>query len=180
MMNDLEKYIRNHRAEFDDAEPDPGHFRRFEERVHLRGVKSINPFNRPFLLKIAALILLLITVSVLVFDLTTRGILNRWNNAQASVEFPQEVKEVIMYYDNQATQQLLEISRLAGSTEEAKKLTTQAMKDVSTLDDNTGELKRAFSENTNQERILTAIIQNQQMKENILTTVITQLNQFKQ
>jgi hypothetical protein len=44
------------------------------------------------------------------------------------------------------------------------------------LDAGTKELQRSLAENPNDERIQAAIIQNQQMKEGIMNTILSKLN----
>jgi len=178
-MSDIENFIRNHRSEFDDIEPKPGHVQRFEARLNVDNTGRIVGINRLFLLKIAALLLLLITVSVFVFDLKTRSVRSRLGIEVASAELPSEVKEAMQYYDGQAIQQMNEIDKLAGTGQQAKDLNMTARRELQSLDDNTTALKKAFSENPNNERLIAALIQNQQMKERVTNTILAQLHQLK-
>ena len=77
-MSNLQKFIRDHQSEFDEAEPSAGHFDRFSARLDEQTVIHPVARNRSQMLKIAALILVLISVSLMVFDLVTREIRDRF------------------------------------------------------------------------------------------------------
>ena len=174
-MTDLKKFIHDHRDEFDDMEPDPNHFNRFEERLSAMSSIRPVPVNRFQMLRIAALILVLISVSVFVFDLATREIRERFGAQTARLELPVDVKEAILYYDNQSAKQLAEISKLAGNNPAGRELSASAMKEIDKLDENTNELKGSLLQNPNNERLLAALIQNQQMKDGILSNIVSKL-----
>ncbi len=178
-MKEIEKIIETHRAEFDDREPSPGHLSRFEMRLNEDKVGRIIRMRHPMLLKIAALVLLLITLSVVLLNQKTRlfRFLPEFDYAYA--ELPSEVTEAMQYYDGQAIRQLDEINKLSGSGMQAKELNQAIVREMQSLDDNTAALKKAFSENPHNERILDAIIQNQKMKETITNTILSQLDQSK-
>jgi len=178
-MRDIEKFFETHRSEFDDCEPEPDHFTRFEKRLNDAQAGRTIKLKYPVLFKIAALLLLLITLSVFVFDLKTHSFRTLLGIAYASAELPYEVKEAMQYYDGQAIQQLDEINKLSGSSRQAKDLNLTVIHEMQSLDDNTVTLKKAFSENPGNERILAALIQNQQMKETVTKTILLQLNQSK-
>jgi hypothetical protein len=177
-MSDLNQFIRNHRDEFDDVEPDPGHFGRFESRLQKEAVTTVGKRNA--MLRIAAMILILISVSVFLFDFATHEIMTRFGAGKSQVEMPGDVAEAIRYYDDQAIQQLSVISRLTGASPEARLLSESSLQELASLDDDTRVLKDELSSNPNNERILAALIQNQQMKEGIMRTIIHQLSQIQQ
>ncbi|MCK9423701.1 MAG: hypothetical protein M0Q38_14005 [Bacteroidales bacterium] len=176
-MSDLEKFIKDHREEFDTFEPSPDHFKKFETLLQQQPEVLQPGINRFMMLKIAALILVLITVSVFVFDLATKGIRDRLNNRNAGTELPLEVKEVVQYYDIQVAERFGQIQKLASSNEEARMLNSNAIREIQNLDVSTDELKKSLAENPNNERLLAALIQNQQMKEGIMNNIINKLIQ---
>ena len=178
-MPKLEKYIHEHLAEFDSNEPDPGHFLRFEQRLNEKPGKKLSGTYRLRLLKIAALIIILISVSVFVFDFATREIRERFSSASAGNDVPLELREAAQYYDNQTNTQMATIHKLAANQEDAISLSASALKEVQSLDAATKELKKSLEEDPGNEHIFDAIIRNQQMKEAMLKTIITQLSQFK-
>jgi hypothetical protein len=178
-MSDLEKYMRDHRAEFDGDEPDPGHFKRFEERLATQPVTMHRGVNRFAMLKVAALILLLITVSVFVFDWAGREIREQFATGKQGTELPLEVREAVQYYDSQTATQLGTLNKLAAAQNEAATVNESARKEMKNLDAATAELKKLLAGNPGNERILDAIVQNQRMKESVLKNIISQVTQTK-
>ncbi|MDP1622026.1 MAG: hypothetical protein Q8M08_06765 [Bacteroidales bacterium] len=175
-MPKLEKYIKDHLDEFDAFEPDPGHFKRFEDRVGAVPVLSPFRFNRAVMLKVAALILVMISVSVIVFDFATSELRVRIFAENQGSELPLEIREAVRYYDNQATIKIAAIQKLSVNQQDADVLKNSAISEIQNLDATTEELKRSLAKNPGNEHILDAIIQNQQMKETMLNTILTQLS----
>ena len=178
-MPKLEKYIKEHLAEFNSNEPDPGHFLRFEHRLNEKPGNKLAGIYRLRLLKIAALIIILISVSVFVFDYATREIRERFASGTTGNEVPLELREAAQYYDNQTNTQMATIHKLAENQEDATLLSASALKEVQSLDAATNDLRKSLEENPGNELIFDAMIRNQQMKEAMLKTIITQLSQFK-
>jgi hypothetical protein len=178
-MSDLEKYIKDHQEEFDSTEPEPGHLRRFEDRLAEQPGMKLPRFNRPLLLKIAALIIILISVSVFIFEFATREIRDRFAHESQAAELPSEILEAVQYYDNQTITQLATIHKLAFNNSDAEALSSATLKDIRSLDASTDELKKSLAQNPGNEHILDAIVRNQQMKENMLNTIITQISNSK-
>jgi hypothetical protein len=175
-MPDLEKFIKDRLDEFNSFEPEPGHFGRFEERLSQQSTQKPLQHNRSLTLKIAATIIVLITVSVLIFDFATREFRDRMAEKQG-MELPFEIREAVQYYDNQTNAQIAAIHKLAANREDAGALSESALKEINSLDATTRELKESLAGNPGNEHILDAIIRNQQMKESMLNTIITQLSQ---
>lgn len=178
-MSNLEKFIREHQSEFDDAEPSTGHFERFTARMDVQPVTRSLGRNHSQMLKVAALIVILITGSVFVFDFATRELRERFASKQQGQELPLEIREAFQYYDNQTTTQLATLHKLVANRNDAGTLGVSTLKEIQSLDAVTDELKKSLAGNPGNEHILDAIIQNQQMKESMLNTIITQLSQSK-
>lgn len=176
-MQKLEKYIHDHLEEFDVNVPEEGHFKRFEDRLSQQQVMNHTAHSRSQALKIAAVIILLITVSVFVFDFVTREIRERFATEKTGGELPMEIREAVQYYDNQTSTQLATLNKLSANREDAGSLNASALKDIRVLDAATEELKNSLEGNPGNEHILDAIIRNQQMKEAMLQTIISQLSQ---
>jgi hypothetical protein len=178
-MSNLEKYISDHQAEFISEEPEQGHFKRFEDRLDGLASPVASAASRPRLLKIAALIIVLISMSVFVFDFATREIRERFAFSDPGSELPQEIREAVQYYDSQTSTQIATIRQLAQNQKDGIALGESTMKEIRSLDATTDELKRSFAENPGNEQVLDAIIRNQQMKEAMLNNIITQLSQYR-
>jgi hypothetical protein len=177
-MPELEKYIREHLGEFNSFEPEQDHFGRFQNRMSSQPVLAVS-HTRSRLLKVAALIVILISVSVIVVEFVTREIGERFVLLNQGSELPLEITEAIQYYDNQAMVQMGTLNTLASCNSEAISLNETALSEISKLNLSTAELKNTLLVNPGNEHILDAIIQNQQMKESILNNIIKQLSQSK-
>jgi len=178
-MKDLEKYVQDNLDQFNDAEPGPDHFEKFRNKLELQGNRDYNIQRSGMFIKIAAAILIFLTVAVFIFDHSIHGLRNILVHQTAAVVFPADVSDVMQYYSQEASQGMNEINQLAGSDEEAQQLKDMALKDLRTLDANTSELSRAYRENPDDERITAAIIRNQQMKETIIKNIVQEMSKKK-
>jgi hypothetical protein len=174
-MKDLEKYVKENLDQFNDAEPDPDHFEKFRNKLEMQDRGDSEIHRSGMMLKIAAVILIFLTVAVFIFDHSIRGLRNMLIPQTANVIFPRDVSDAMQYYSQQASQGVHEINQLAPSGKEAQALKDMTLNDLRALDANTTELTKAYQENPNDERITSAIIRNQQMKETIIKNVIQQM-----
>ncbi|MEI6436941.1 MAG: hypothetical protein WCP32_19115 [Bacteroidota bacterium] len=175
-MSNLQKFIREHREEFDDSEPSNDHFERFAALLDEESETNIPARNRSQMLKIAALILLLIGLSAIIFDFATQQIRTRFSSYQTNSELPDELRDVIRYYDNHANVQLAALGNLTVGNKDAVALNESVLREIGILDALTAELKINLKDNPGNERIEAAIIRNQQMKESILNTIINEIS----
>ncbi|MFZ4522544.1 MAG: hypothetical protein ACOYNC_12620 [Bacteroidales bacterium] len=176
-MSDIEKFIRNHRDEFDEAEPAIGHLDRFADRLSTLPLAAAPRRNRSQMLKIAAVIVVLISAGGLLLDFATRGIRERYATGNQGTELPAEIRDAVQYYTNQTNSQVAAIHNLAADHEEALAVNTAALNEIHNLDAITAELKKSLEGNPGNEQILDAIIRNEQMKERMLNTILKQLAQ---
>lgn len=175
-MKKLDKLIAGHRDEFDDMEPATGHFDRFMSKL-----EDLNETERPVvkqfsMLKIAAFILILISVSVAAIEFITRASLKNLFPTDEYAALTAEMNDAILYYDNRADKMMTQLQTLTGASPEAREMQLSVQKELQNLDASTAELKRSMKQNPDNERIRAAIIQNQQMKESIISTVLTDLS----
>jgi len=174
-MDKLEKFISENRKSFDDAEPMAGHFSRFEEKLDQQHAHSGVSIDKNFLLKIAAGLLVLLTVSVYIFDFAADRISKNLSGESRSALVPAEMQDVINYYDDAASAKLGQINKLACCGQDTRKIYSMASDEMKTLNANSAELQKTLSENPGNERIQAAIIQNQQMKETIMNQLVDQM-----
>lgn len=176
-MSNLEKFVHDHLAEFDSDEPGPGHFRRFEDRLDSLPGRSRSLPGRFTALRVAAMILILVSVSVVIFDAATSGLNDWFPAAGRQAELPAEIRDAMKYYDDRATVQLATIRQLAMNREDAASISASTLTEVRLLDAGTEELKRTLTANPGNEALLDAIVRNRQMKEQMLKTIIKKLSQ---
>jgi hypothetical protein len=169
-MDNLERYIAENRDLFDSSEPGEGHFDRFRERMDRVYGPRKRQFNNMMFMKIAAGILVLITGTLFIFDLTGK---------RTDKELSGDVQEAVNYYDNSAQDHLRSIRKLACCGQDSKSLYNMASGEINALDENARELKKTLAANPDDERVQSALIRNQQMKETVMKNMIRQMNQAK-
>ena len=178
-MEDLEKYADENLELFNDAEPDPGHFDRFRSKLEQQENSGIHSGNQGLMLKIAAVILIFLTVAVFIFDHSIHGLKKMLQPQTATIVYPADISDAMQYYSQQASDGIHKINQLAGNEDDAQRLKDMTINDLKALDANTSELEKAYRQNPDDERITAAIIRNQQMKETIINNVIQQMNTGK-
>jgi hypothetical protein len=174
-MDKLEKFIEENLEAFDDAEPMAGHFSRFEEKLNKQIPIREKRFERSMILKIAAGLLILMTISVFIFDMAKRHSFRNGTGSENAAVLTPEMKDAIQYYDDAASQKLGMINQLACCGQDTRKVYTMANDEMKSLNASADELKKALAENPGNERIQAAIIQNHQMKEKVMNQVVNKM-----
>ena len=172
-MRKLEEYVRENRDLFDDMEPDDGHFARFSEKLEAEPGKERFTIRRSSMMRVAAIILLFITVSVFMFDFA----LNKWRNDSPGrgSALNSELDDALQYYDSRTSDRLVEFRKLACCGEQQVRLNNMVNGELNALDANSAELKKSLSANPENEMIQAALIKNHQMKETVVENMIQQL-----
>ena len=178
-MDNLEKFVNENHNLFGDSEPPGGHFDRFEEKLDQQFGHHRVGMNRTFLLKIAAGLLILLSVTVFLFDFTADRIRNFSQNSASGKELPADLQDAVNYYNDAATSHLGRIQKLACCGQDKRKLYTIASGEMDALDANATELRGSLKENPGDERVQSALIRNQQMKETIMTNMIRKMQNAK-
>lgn len=173
-MDHLEQFIRNHAGLFDDQEPAPGHFERFEQRLAKQEEQSFRPSPMRFWMRIAAGIVILMTAGLAIFELATHDFSNRTALQQASLGLPDELAEVLDIYQQRSDQQIIELTKLAQSCPQGSRLMQLTQKEVEQLDRNMNDLVSALRESPNDPRVQNALIQTCKAKETLLSDKIHQ------
>jgi hypothetical protein len=160
-MDQLEKFVKNHRAEFDSSNPDPGLWNAIEDRLPRKEAKRFPIWK---LTAVAAVGLVLILSGVIA------GMSMNNNSLNSTAEYI-EFREAEQYYNMQLEQR---VSALAQYTYDP------------TIDDDLDELKEVYNELTseledgmepNKNDIIQALIQNYQTRVDLLERVLERLEE---
>ena len=170
-MTILENKIKKNKELFDMAEPAEGHFERFKARLAGNDDREVQNNNSRRLWRIAAVFILLMSSSFLLF-LFDPG--RSVNNVQA-VALPQELQEVKFYYDEQANDKLQKIVQCANSPDEAAEITALAEEELQRLDENAKELENELVKNQKNERVKHALIVNYKAKSDLIDDILRRL-----
>jgi len=174
-MEPLEKYFNENRQLFDSQEPDTGHLSRFSDKLDKEFGKQSMILNRSAILKVAAVILLLITATVSVFDFAVNKVKNSIESKSTGTLLTPELEDAIQYYETRTSERLGEFRKLACCGEQQIRLNAMVSGQLNALDANSEELRKNLNENPDNERIQVALIKNQQMKEKVVENMIRQL-----
>jgi hypothetical protein len=175
-MDKLEKFFNENREAFMDEEPSDGHFSRFEEKLLQDGTGREFSGSRFLFLKIAAGLLVLLTVSVFIFDFGAERIFHSAANRQAVSNVPADIRDAVNYYDQAASEGIGTIRKLACCGQDSKNLVDMASSEIKSLDENTAELTKTLREHPGDERIQAALIRNQQMKATVVDHMVNDIN----
>jgi hypothetical protein len=175
-MDTLEKYFKENRELFDDAEPPDGHLARFEAKLQMNEIAGERRSVRMTWLRIAAVAIILLATGMISYEFISGGFKGNNDNEFASLNIPADVREAYQYYDQASARKMNEISKISQSCPNGARLLDQANREASTFDANTIELARAIHENPGNERIRAAFIQNQQMKDAALSNIVLEGN----
>lgn len=160
-MDQLEKFIKNNRAEFDSSNPDPGLWNAIDDRLPRKEAKRLTIWK---LTSVAAVGLVLILSGVIV------GMSMSDNNMESTAEY-MEYREAQQYYNMQLQQRVSALSQYTYDP---------------TIDDDLGELQEVYNELTteledgmepNKNDIIQALIQNYQTRVNLLERVLERLEE---
>ena len=176
-MDKLEKFILENREAFMDQDPDEGHFSRFEEKLSRQESGRTLAGNRFLLLKIAAGLLIVLSVSVLLFAFAASRLFNYGINSQADNHVPGDIRDAVNYYDQAAETGMGTIKKLACCGQDSKTLCKMASSEMNSLDATTTELTQALKDHPCDERIQAALIRTQQMKETVVNHMVSKMNQ---
>jgi hypothetical protein len=178
-MDKLEKFISDNAGLFNDSEPDEGHFSRFSEKLRMESVAASFSINRTLMIKIAAGLLILITATVLAFDLGVRHFGEALGMYGAKGGLNNEIQDAMIYYEGQTQNRIGAFNKLACCGEEKIHLTSMVSSELDNLDANIAELKQALKQDPDNEKVHAGLIRNQQMKNQVLDNVIGQLTKTK-
>lgn len=175
-MSGLEKFITENRGEFDFREPSEGHFDRFMARLEQEPGKAPRLSRKFYLMRVAAALLLLVTLGMVGYDLATHNLRSRIGSFSVHVVLSAELQDALAYYDHQTGLRLEELQSLISRNAGYELLSEDALMQLTDLDHSIRDLKSQLAACPGNEQIETAIILNQQMKQSVLDAVIQKIS----
>lgn len=167
----LEKYILDHRGQFDDQEPDPALW----EKVDTRKAPVIR-INWKNIAWKAAAVAVIFVASYYFHDYMAdrkqfpRGSMSK--NMEVNSPIVRELIEAEAYYTSRIDMRKKEVFRLTESNPEVRHEIDDEMVD---LDRVYKELKEDLKDNADNEEVIEAMIQNYRLKLDILEQMLTRL-----
>lgn len=178
-MQRIEDIIKKNQEAFNDAEPSTDHFDKFQKKLNKMPKERESWFERyNMVLKIAAAIIVFVAVTTFLYTDSFSYLKDSFTNKIVAAELPEEIVEVMQYYNVITDKKVNQIDELAVSEDEATKVKEMAMKELQNLAENRVELEKEYAMNPNSERIMSALLLNQQKRAEILDKILSTLNQI--
>ena len=170
-MKDLEKILRDHKDQFDDYEPQDGHFENFLEKLNHQ--KKRNIFESiPNFLKVAVIITFVIFSGLVGYQIR-----NMQGNHLGLGAISPEYKEVEAFYTANINNQLGMLKQLGNfDKKQHQSILSEELKD---MDERYSQLKKELKLHPDDDRIIQAMIEYYQVKTSILNRIIEQLYLIK-
>lgn len=175
-MSIIEQRISKNKAVFDDDEPNEGHFDRFQSKLqefHPEIKKVSRRPIMPILMKVAAVALIFLTTSSIVFNVPSIFYKN------ISDEINNELLEMDQYYASLNQKKYQEIESITADDQDIQIMKDKAMHKVNRLQDNTVKLKEEYEEANKDERVYSALVNNYRLLSSALDKVINSMNEVK-
>jgi len=173
-MNKLEKQIRANRQNFDSQEPSAGHMERFEQKLRKQPSRSL--FSRiPYALKAAVVLLLVALSSILIYEQARIYYANQ--RVLSLKDISNEFGEAEYYYTSLINNKYQEINRLNIDDPKQKEM---LMIELEEMDKLFHSLQKDFQSNPNDQRVINAMISHYQLKLEVMSQIIRQLEEVNQ
>jgi len=173
-MSILEEKIKNEKAFFDPHEPTPGHREKFidllDAQPELRQTRRIGGIW----LKIAATLLILISIGAVAFNFITEK-KSSAQNVQL-IEYSDDFESVLTYYDEKAANKMQEIEKLSPNNEQASRVKKSVERQFEDLDISMAAIEKDYKKNPENEKLKAAMINSKRNKVKVMDQVIQQLN----
>jgi len=172
-MSLLEKKIKSEKAFFDQHEPKPGHRERFIDLLDAEPeLRKTSTFGSVWL-KIAATLLILISVGFITFNY----IVEKESNAQnvLLIEYNEDLKSILTYYDEEASGKMNEINRLSKDDDQVGEIKKVVLNQFEDLDISLAAIEKDYSKDPENEKLKAAMINNKRNKVKVMDQVIRQL-----
>lgn len=173
-MSMLEEKIRKNRDLFDGAEPPEGHFDRFQSKLAgLQGgdARQSKKYSSGRLFRVAAVIAVLLGLSITYYLIDPS---KNYSQVAAST-LPQEIQEARMYYNKLAEEKLQKINNCSASTSEASYIQKVVDNEITILDSNSVKLESELQNDSQNERLINALIRNYKTKSDLLDDILKRL-----
>lgn len=177
-MDKLEKYIHDHRDEFDAEGPSDGAWDKISKNLDRKKQPGARMVNLRVLWQAAAAVVIFV-VAYLSHDLLNR---NGQQPApqKAEIKISKELQDLLeadSYYQGKIEERKREVFQLTARQPDVKH---DVQCDLAELDSAFIDLKNDLKDNADNEEVVTAMIQNYRIKLEILETLLEKLKRSKE
>ena len=171
-MNKLEKYIKDNNQSF-QVEPHEGHFDRFKAKMDNQAFSGRKIRLFPQILKVASVVILIVISSLWTYEKLSN---NNISEGISLSDVSPEYMEVEQFYAQKVSMTYTQMDRTnLFSDEEQKKI---VMHELTEMDSIYKNLKKDLETNPDDERIINAMIEHYQLKLEIMSNILGQLQEI--
>lgn len=173
-MNNFEENIRKNKKQFDHRELEKEHLARFILKLE----KDQEEFHRKrtpfFALKIAASVIVLMAVSVFLFNYLSP---NPSDLQQTQViTFANDIDKAMAYYDEVSLVKMNQIDKLVTNEEEAEKIKKSAYNSLEDIDIRLAAIEKEYMKNPDNKALRAALINNKRKKVEVMEQILLQID----
>lgn len=173
-MKDLDNFIRKNKENFEE-EPEEEHLQNFKNKLKSHQKKKLKKNHLKFWLKIAAILFVTFLSSWFSYNYLYQNKNQQSNkNLIAKTQLSSEVKEIENFYQTNLNAKMKQFENLKCSKSGINK--EQVKADLEEIDKTHQQLKEELMYNTNDERVINAMINCYRKKSEVLDQVIRSLN----
>lgn len=173
MKNNLEDFIQQNRALFDEKEPPVGHFERFQKRIEEQGKGGSSSRGviriLPWLMAAASIALL--------FFVYTGNVGQSKNAGRELAEVSPEMKETQGFFESTIRKEIAQIEK--AKNPENQKIIDDGFQQLNKLEENYKKLTLELKESGENKRVIFAMITNFQQRIEVLQTILLQLEELE-
>jgi hypothetical protein len=175
-MSFLEKKIADNKAFFDDQPLPEGHLDRFIEKFKQPEIIEAKKENRSRWLKIAAAIVILISGSLILQQISMNQVMHSFFDGYYVIKLSPELEEMFSYYDEITQAQMDEIPQLTSSSDQTQKINEFAQRQLQGINANIAALEKEYAKFPDNEALNEALVNSKKQKAQIVESIVNMLN----
>jgi len=179
-MSFLENKIKDNPAFFDPQEPALGHKKRFIDKLDEIEVEEARKGHWKNWLQIAAVALVLVAASYLVFTYSARDLGGAVMREVVNIDFSNDIETVFAYYESITNTKINQIDQYAVNDEQAQHVKSLAEAQLENLDATLAEIEKEYAKNPENPRLQAALVNNKRKKAEVMENILKQLDQANQ
>lgn len=169
-MQSFENYIKKNKESFDSETLSDDHFDQFERKLNVR-LHRKNSFIIRYSLAIAASVAIFIASSIFIYYTKTAGYKGVIEASQ-SVEF----RETVNYYTIQNEAALKKLKETLEA--QPQDLSSPLLSEFNDMEKSYKQLMKDLKSNPNDDRIMNAIVQHHQLKQDLINNMIERFTMY--
>lgn len=174
-MSVFEDKIKRNKSYFEQKEPDAGHKDKFLDKLDQAGFEDQTIFHFSQVYKIAAVLLFMVSLGVILTYVTNTK-LHANQTLVHSIEYSDDMKDILAYYDAISLEKVDEIGKLLNDSDQAEALKQNALQRLDDIDGSIASIEKELVKNPEDENIKSTIINIKRKKVKVMDDILMQLD----